>query len=125
MSFFSEDELKCKCGCGVYKFDEVFLKVLNSIRTDCDFALPVSSGYRCVNHPIEAKKIASGRPAGAHTTGKAVDFAVYGERAHKLLATAVFHGIKRIGVNQKGAHNQRFIHIDIVEDLPSPTIWSY
>jgi len=34
------------------------------------------------------------------------------------------HGVKRIGVNQKG--KGRFIHLDMAEEaFPSPAIWSY
>jgi len=118
MNYFSKDELKCK-HCGEYKFNEDFLGLLNSIRSDCGFPLPVSSGYRCPNHPIEASK----KRAGAHTTGMAVDIVVSHERAHKLLQVALEHGIPRIGVNQKG--NERFIHLDWDMSLPHPTIWSY
>ena len=60
---------------------------------------------------------------GAHSTGKAIDIAVSGERALKVIELALAAGIKRIGVNQKGAH--RFIHLDVCDDKTSPTIWSY
>lgn len=119
MNYFSQDELRCKCGCGVYYFNEKALDTLNSIRRDCGFALPVSSGYRCTNHPVERVK----SQAGAHTLGVAVDISVNRDRAHRLLESALAHGVPRIGVNQKG--DQRFIHLDWAENLPSPTVWSY
>ena len=53
MNYFSEDELKCQ-HCGKYKFDEGVLKILNAIRREFG-PMPVNSGYRCVDHPIEAK----------------------------------------------------------------------
>lgn len=118
MSYFSEKELSCK-HCGGYVFDEDFLDTLNSIRTACGFPLPVSSGYRCIYHPIEAEK----PEPGAHCTGKAVDILVSGEKALTLIEYALAHGIKRIGINQKG--NARFIHLDAADDFPSPAIWSY
>lgn len=119
MSYFTQDELRCQCGCGVYLFDEDALSILNSIRRDCGFPLPVSSGYRCVKHPIEAAK---SKP-GAHTTGKAVDLAVNRDQAHELLRVAFLHGVPRVGVNQKG--DGRFIHLDWCDDRPGPTVWSY
>jgi len=111
MNYFSEDELRCKCGCDVYLFDESALSILNSIRHDCGFPLPVSSGYRCKSKP------------GAHTTGKAVDLAVSRGLAHTVLRVAFAHGVPRIGVNQKG--DSRFIHLDWCDDCPNPTVWSY
>ena len=84
------------------------------------FPFIVSSGYRCPEHPIEAAK----DRAGSHTTGCAIDLSVRGKKALKVLEVAIKHGIKRIGVNQKG--KGRFIHLDMAEDdYPSPAIWSY
>ena len=119
MNYFSEDELRCKCGCEEYYFDEAVLDTLNSIRRDCGFPLPVTSGYRCLNHPIERHK----GHIGAHTLGVAVDIGVSHERAHRLIESALAHGCPRVGVNQRG--EGRFIHLDWAEDLPQPTIWSY
>jgi len=120
MSYFSFDELKCK-HCGGLVFDEDFKRTLDNIRRDCGFPLPVSSGYRCPDHPIE---IAKDEP-GAHCSGKAVDIKVSGEKALKLVEVALRHGVKRIGVSQKGDHSKRFVHLDNELDLPNPTIWSY
>ena len=127
MSYFSDDELRCKCGCGQLgpngQFDPHALEQLNKIREEVGFALPVTSGYRCANHPIEADKRRAGRPVGAHTTGKAVDIGVSGKDAHRLCAVAVINDVPRIGVNQKGS--ARFIHLDWDLSRPNPTIWSY
>ena len=123
MSYFSDDELRCQSGCGELIFDDNVRAKLNQIREDCGFPLPVTSGYRCENHPVEKAKTTNGRPVGAHTTGKAVDIGVRGERAHTLLCVAVLRRCPRIGVNQKG--DSRFIHLDWDEDRPSPTVWSY
>lgn len=119
MNYFSEDELRCKCGCDVYLFDDDALSILNSIRDDCGFPLPVSSGYRCLSHPLERHK----GHVGAHSTGKAVDIAVEFDKAHKLLKVAFAHNVPRVGVNQRGI--MRFIHLDWCEDKPTPTVWSY
>jgi len=118
MKYFSDDELKCK-HCGGLVFDDGFRRTLDAIRADCGFALSVSSGYRCPDHPIEAAK----DEPGAHASGKAVDIAVRGEKALRLIEVALAHNISRIGVNQKG--DSRFIHLDADTDLPNPAIWSY
>jgi len=119
VSYFTVEELKCR-HCGAYVFDEDFLSLLNEIREECGFPLPVSSGYRCPDHPLEAQK----EEPGAHCSGKAVDIAVSYDRAHRLMQVAFSRGVKRIGVNQRGDEG-RFIHLDNDTDLPGPTIWSY
>jgi uncharacterized protein YcbK (DUF882 family) len=117
-SYFTDRELSCSC-CGEYYFVPEFLYILNLIRGECGFPLPVTSGYRCPKHPVEASKERS----GAHSRGLAVDISVRGERAHRLVEEAMKQGIPRIGINQKGLN--RFIHLDIDSSLPSPAIWSY
>jgi zinc D-Ala-D-Ala carboxypeptidase len=118
MNYFTADELKCQ-HCGAYWFDDDFLLRVNLIREECNFPFRVTSAYRCPDHPIEAAK----KSPGAHASGKAIDIAVTGEKALKLIQVAQRHGIKRIGINQKG--NARFIHLDADDTLPSPAIWSY
>lgn len=118
--YFSHNELKCT-HCGNLVFDDLFLEILDDIREECGFALPVSSGYRCPEHPIEAEK----PEPGAHCSGQAVDIQVSGWKAHRLLEVAFKHGIVRVGVNQDGPHSKRFIHLDNCRDLPFPAVWSY
>ena len=60
---------------------------------------------------------------GSHADGYAVDIGVRGEQALEVIRSAMEHGIKRIGVNQKGAG--RFIHLDVDPNRVSPAIWSY
>ena len=120
MNYFSQKELACS-HCGGYVFDDDFLATLNKIREKCGFPLPVTSGYRCIHHPIE---VAKDEP-GAHATGAAVDIQVSGWQAHRLLEVALEEGIKRIGIDQSGPHSKRFIHLDAAEGFPAPAIWSY
>ena len=63
--------------------------------------------------------------SGPHTTGKAADILVSGGDALVLLSMILDAGIKRIGVMQKGLIKDRFIHLDISQDHPSPAAWSY
>lgn len=120
MTYFSDDELKCK-HCGGLVFDEDFRRTLDDIRRDMGRPLLVSSGYRCPDHPIELVK----DEPGAHSSGKAVDIRIHGAGAHRLLQVALEHGIKRIGIQQKGPRSERFVHLDDDLDLPNPAIWSY
>ncbi len=118
--YFSEKELKCK-HTGESGMDDKFMEVLIAIRKECDFPFPITSAYRHPTHPLEARK----ESTGAHSLGRAVDVAVRGEKALKLISVAQAHGITRIGVAQKGT--SRFIHIDncTEEDGFPSAIWSY
>ena len=119
--YFTEDELRCQ-HTGIYKTDPDFLRKLNAIRHECGFPFVITSGYRHESHPIEARKE---RP-GSHSTGRAVDIAVYGKQAFKVIEVALKHGMTGIGVNQKGTG--RFIHLDDIDGglhIIRPTIWSY
>ena len=120
--YFSFDEMKCKCGCDQAPMDQEFMVLLDNIRESLAKPLIISSGYRCPNHPIEAKKA---KP-GAHATGKAADIAVAGVDAQRVLLAAMLLDVNRLGVQQKGTG--RFIHVDTCTEedgLPSPAIWSY
>jgi len=107
--------------------DEAFLALLESVRAECGFPLPVSSGYRCRNHPLERKKLYP----GPHTEGVAADFPIYGEKAMILIACAIEHSIAGIGIRQFGDIDTRFIHLDIAQATPTRPrpprgwIWSY
>ncbi len=119
---FGPDEFRCQCGCGAVEMDPAFIALLQRIRDEFG-AMKITSGYRCPQHPIEAKKHAP----GAHSTGQAADISVSGSRALHLLRVALSHDdIQGVGVNQRGAHSRRIIHLDnVTEKLPRPTIWTY
>ena len=118
MSYFSAAEFRCQ-HCGQDGIRDEIVDRLNVMREECGFPFVISSGYRCEQHPIEAKK---SRP-GAHAAGYAADIAVRGEQALKVIESAMTNGISRIGVNQKG--NARFIHVDVDPNRVSPALWSY
>ena len=115
---FSDNELRCKCGCGRLNttpaFNE-FMEKVQALRTAYGKPLVLSSAYRCPEHPIEAAKT----KAGQHSKG-AVDIRVAYAAAHEVLRLAFSMGFTGIGVNQKGSH--RYIHLDM---RPNPTVWSY
>ena len=119
--YFTTDELKCQ-HCGEEGMDAGFMIKIETLREALGFPFPVTSGYRCPQHPIEARK----KRSGAHSTGHAVDIGVRGKNAYSLLWGALSGGFTGIGISQKGS--SRFIHLDDIEDSegrPRPTIWSY
>ncbi|HAT5918720.1 TPA: peptidase M15 [Legionella pneumophila] len=120
---FSRDELKCK-HTGECNMHPDMMRILQSIRDELERPIFISSGYRSVKHPVEQEK---DKP-GEHTYGMAVDILCHGERAIKILELAINHGIRRIGVHQKGNANGRFIHIGIADrfmlEFPA-ALWTY
>ena len=122
--YFTDDELRCHCGCNEQKMDEGFMERLIALRESYGKPMVISSAYRCPEHPIERSK----RTLGPHTTGMAVDVQVFGENALELLRMALEVGFYGIGVSQSGARKNRFIHLDTapqVEGRQRPWIWSY
>lgn len=113
---FAESEFRCKCGCGRADMDPYFMAILQAIRTELGFPMPINSGYRCPEH--NAQESESGT-TGPHTTGKAADISANSERAFLIIAAALRQGIKRFGVGDG------FVHIDISDTHPSPRAWNY
>jgi uncharacterized protein YcbK (DUF882 family) len=105
--------------------DEKFLLALDELRARCGFPLIVSSGYRS---PAYNATISNTGEHGPHTTGKAADIKVYGDRAYALVSHASALGMTGIGISQRGERGSRFIHLDMLtkeEGFPRPWVWSY
>mgnify|MGYP003155548437 FL=1 len=122
--YFSEEELRCK-GTGELKMMEEFMDKLILLRETIKQPLVISSGYRS---PIYNERI-GGSKNSAHILGKAVDIVCSGEKAFTIVKLATVLGFTGIGVQQRGEHSKRFIHLDDVpkenKDMPRPWIWSY
>ena len=52
---FKLEEFSCK-HCGKNEINHKLIDKLQLLRDDLGFPLVISSGYRCPEHPIEAKK---------------------------------------------------------------------
>ena len=118
---FSLSEMACRCGCGKADMDPRFLEFLQRLRRDFGAPMPVSSGYRCPAHNVAESHTGE---AGPHTTGRAVDIAVRGPEALRLIALAYSLGCRRVGVKQEG--DRRFVHLDLCDDdAHPPALWSY
>lgn len=117
---FYEDEFACSYT-GECEMHPDFMERLQRLRTALRQPIIINSGYRSPTHPIEAKKDS----VGSHTTGRAADVKASGHYAYELVELAIELGFTRIGINQKGAYGQRFIHLDDNPNFPNPVIWSY
>ncbi len=123
---FSYRELSCKCGACTEEsgrhIDPYLMKGVQLLRNACNFPFVITSAYRCKNHKAEAGKTTP----GTHNKGLAVDIKVSGQQAHTLLGIAMGMGcFTGIGINQKGDHATRFIHLDVDLDGTRPWVWSY
>lgn len=126
---FSETELSCRCGkCEFPGMDEEFMDLIEAVRTDPGWKRPmvISSAYRCPEHN---NRVSSTGYDGPHTSGKAIDIRVSGKDAWDLMGVASSYEFTGVGVAQKGNHQSRFIHLDLLSDEetkgPRPWIWSY
>ena len=118
---FTDDELSCKCGCGQYITDYVFLFNLQNVRDMYAKPMPLSSAFRC---PEYNNKVSSTGLDGPHTIA-AVDVIVHGHDAYRLLWLSMVVGFAGIGLNQKGKYSQRFIHLDNLNIETRPWVWTY
>lgn len=123
---FTHAELACR-HTGVCCVTPALMSRLTELRTMLGQPMPINSGYRSPDHPIEARKIAQGRKPGVHTLGMAVDVAANGELAHMLIRLGANLGFPRIGISQRPGP-ARYVHLDIAEladGFPAPRVWSY
>ncbi|UCE39322.1 MAG: peptidase M15 [Thermoplasmata archaeon] len=124
ITYFRPDEFRCRC-CGEERMSLSFILTLDDLRTRLGFPLHISSGYRC---PWHNDQVSTTGFNGPHTTGRAADVLISGEDAFRLVTQSSLGGwFTGIGINQKGPHDKRFIHLDdlTAPDHPRPRLWSY
>lgn len=119
--YFTESEFACRC-CGESKMDPTFVAMLDELRHRLGQPVVINSGYRC---PAHNQRVSSTGPNGPHTTGKAADLRLTGAPAWRAIKIACNLGFAGIGVQQKGAHASRFLHLDILDGPGRPALWSY
>ena len=111
--YFTKEEFACS-ETGENEIWDVFIQRLDVLREACGFPFAITSGYRSVNHSIEAKK----QVPGTHTRGIAADIAVAnGKQRRIIVEKALEQKFYGIGVAKS------FIHVDIRET--DPVIWTY
>ncbi len=108
---FTKAEMTCSCGCGRADMNPDFMDRLQAIRKRFG-PLRVTSGFRCPDHPVEARKA---KP-GMHGRGRAVDVAVIGGARMELIRLALALGMRGFGFGRS------FQHLDDRENYAS---WTY
>ena len=115
---FDSSEFACKCGCGYDTPDPELIRMLQTARDLYCKAMTISSGCRCIKH----NRTVGGATNSAHVTGKAVDILTpTGLDRYLIIKALIAAGFERIGINFK----KKFIHADIDDSKPRPTIFSY
>lgn len=114
---FSKREFDCK-HTGQNHMQGEFMWILQRIRSDFGKPMRITSGYRHITHPVEARKTHSN---GEHTQGRCADVACdNGADRFRLIQLALRHGITRIGIAKT------FLHLGIGGvGLPNNVIWEY
>lgn len=121
---FAPAEWACK-GTGRISVETAFMDRLEQLRMAFGKPLAVNSGYRSPEHNVVVSQ--SGKD-GPHTTGRAVDIRIYGKDALDLVVLAYGAGFTGIGLQQHGAPERRYVHLDDLDGTvrqPRPWIWSY
>ena len=115
---FTSEEFACKCGCGYDTPDPELVRMLQTARDLYGKPITITSGCRCIKHNRNVK----GASNSAHISGMAADIATpTGAARYELLKALMSAGFERIGIN----FAQRFLHVDIDDTKPAPTIFSY
>jgi len=114
---FKKAEFDCKAT-GENNMQHEFMEKLQAIRKDFGRGITVTSGFRSVKHPVEARKTHSN---GEHTQGFCADImCITSADRFTLINLALKHGITRIGVAKT------FLHLGIGgKSLPINVIWDY
>ena len=130
-SYFSNNELKCKCGkCNTDEkaMSVIFMERLIALREYLNFPFIVTSGVRCLDHQMAVSTITVKLNEAPHVLGRGIDIQVFGRQALSIISHAADFGFTGIGIQQKGGIISRFIHLD---NLPAndhrnrPWVWTY
>ncbi|MBY8279852.1 hypothetical protein KW516_19215 [Vibrio fluvialis] len=126
---FPVSELRCKCskckGEQPNKCNLTSLARLQRVRdrfyAEFGYGLPLSSAYRCLNHPEEQAKVKKYGPTykgGRHVSGTAFDVKIgWGHPRQRLVQIAMEEGFLGFG------YANSFLHID--DGRTELTSWGY
>ena len=118
MRFFTEDEFKCSCGCGLgfAQMNATFLSRLVFARGWSDVPYVINSAIRCEKH----NKSVGGSETSSHLTGLAIDIACTSSNAR----FKIIHGLQVMKFTRFGI-GKNFVHVDLDGSKPEKMIWLY
>jgi len=119
----SEDEMRCKCGCGLCKPHPTLISMLQSARDIANIPFRYTSGGRCQKH----NKAVGGKPDSDHlpdeagyTRGADIKFDTARE-CFIIIKALIKADFNRIGINFK----LKFIHVGWNPKNPQDVLFSY
>jgi len=98
-TYFTFNELKCKCGCNTFKGDLEFLKKMLKFRVIYNTAYTPRSVYRCRKHPDWSSNHDGYAQDVPYQKGNS-------NQRFKIIQSALKTGFKRIGISVD------FVHLD-------------
>ena len=114
--YFKDENLTCKCGCGLNNTTKKHRKRLNMARELAGIPFIVKSGSRCIEH----NKNEGGKPTSDHLSGEGTDIKCTNSRDRfRILGAAYAVGFKRIG------EAKTFIHLGENKENPQEVHWQY
>jgi len=116
LQYFSINEFRCKCGCGMNRISMDFVTRLDCARKLAGVPFVITSGCRCPTH----NRAVGGSAYSSHMRGLAADIRCRGDadRFH-ILNGLIRAGFTRIGVGSD------FIHVDADTRKRDEIIWVY
>lgn len=113
--YFKEDEMKCKCGCGM-DVEPHFKDLILKARVIANVPFIITSGARCKEH----NRTIGGKDTSSHTKGLALDIKASGSRERYLICKA----FNQIGATRFGI-DKSFVHVDIDQEKAQQVTWLY
>jgi len=115
-SFFTEDEIQCRCGCGFVKAIPHFYFKMNLLRLYVGGPIKITSWCRCLKH--NAKE--GGSKTSSHLEGLAADIWIPTDyMKYTVLYCAGLIEFRGVGIAEN------FIHIDDDPDKDRGRLWTY
>lgn len=119
LRYFTKDEFKCNCGCGMDVINTLKMMV-DTARKYAGVPFPLSSGARCMEY--NCSDAVKSKPTSSHPKGLAVDIKYSNSyEAYRIYEGLRHAGFKRIGWNQQ----KKFFHADIDADKPQQVLFPY
>ncbi len=117
---FSNDEIKCKCGCGLGEYTKIHFENMETLREELGKPITIISGCRCKTYNRKAGGAARSRHLPRRGKCDASDISVSGMKPEDVAALALSLGIfGGIGVGETR------IHVDSRPFKTNPTMWYY
>lgn len=115
-TFFSDEEIECKCGCGTMFIAPLHFFRMNLLRSYLKRPIEVTSWCRCEEHNLEV----GGKPDSSHLKFIATDIkAILPLYRSKILYFAGLIGFNGVGIGKT------FIHLDSDLSKGLHRFWRY